>query len=103
MAGGSRRPRMSISQELIKRTLMLSMPFILPIYQSFRGRPANLLFSKELLARFIQLDGCGWGCEVPVGLGVVGIAVLLPSGDFVDQGLFVGDAAIEALGRQDTQ
>jgi hypothetical protein len=28
-----------------------------------------------------------WGAEVPVGLGVVGIAVVLPSGDFIDVGL----------------
>jgi hypothetical protein len=40
-----------------------------------------------------------WGCEVPIGLGVIGIAVLLPGGDFLDEDLFVGDAAIEALGR----
>jgi len=33
------------------------------------------------------------------GLGVVGIAVVLPGGDFVDEDLFVGNAAIEALGR----
>jgi hypothetical protein len=28
-----------------------------------------------------------------------GIAVVLPGGDFLDEGLFVGNAAIEALGR----
>jgi hypothetical protein len=37
-------------------------------------------------------------CELPVGLGVVGIAVVLPGDDFVDEDLFVGNAAIEALG-----
>ena len=36
---------------------------------------------------------------MPIGLGVIGIAVLLPRGDFLDEGLFVGSAAIEALGR----
>ena len=30
------------------------------------------------------------------GLGVIGISVVLPGGDFVDEGLFVGDAAVEA-------
>jgi hypothetical protein len=30
---------------------------------------------------FDAFIGC---CEVPIGLGVVGIAVVLPSGDFVD-------------------
>ena len=37
--------------------------------------------------------------ELPVGLGVVGIAVVLPGGNFVDEDLFVGNAAVEALGR----
>ena len=40
---------------------------------------------------------------MPVGVGVVGIAVVLPCGDFLDEGLFVGDPAVEALGRQDTE
>ena len=39
------------------------------------------------------------GCEVQVCGGVVGIAVVLPSGDFLDEGLFVGNPTIEALGR----
>ena len=47
----------------------------------------------------LQFDTSIWGCEVPVCLGVVGIAVVLPSGDFLDEGLFVRNAAIEALGR----
>ena len=47
----------------------------------------------------LQFDTNIWGCEVPVCLGVVGIAVVLPSGDFLDEGLFVRNAAIEALGR----
>ena len=41
---------------------------------------------------------CG-RCEVPVGLGGIGVSLVLPGGDFVDEGLLVGDAAIEALGR----
>jgi len=40
------------------------------------------------------------GGELPVGLGVVGIAIVLPSCDFFDEGVFVRDAAIEALGRK---
>ena len=47
----------------------------------------------------LEFDTCGGCGEVPVGLGVVGIAVVLPGGDFVDEGLFVRDAAVEALGR----
>jgi hypothetical protein len=41
---------------------------------------------------------CG---ELPVGLGVDDISIVLPSRDFVDEGLFSGNAAIEALGRKD--
>ena len=40
---------------------------------------------------------------MPVGLGVVGIAVVHPCCDFFDEGLFVGNPAIEALGRQDAE
>src|SRR5947208_15160698 len=47
----------------------------------------------------VKFDASIFGGELPVGLGVVGIAVVLPGGDFVDEDLFVGNAAIEALGR----
>ena len=40
---------------------------------------------------------------MPVGLGVVGVAVCLPCGDFLDEGLLVGNPAVEALGGQDTE
>ena len=51
----------------------------------------------------LQFDTSIWGCEVPIGLGVVGIAVVLPSGDFLDEGLLIGNPAVEALGRQDAE
>src|SRR6266571_8490277 len=51
----------------------------------------------------LKFDACVGGCEVPVGLGVVGVAVVLPGGDFLDEGLFVGNAAVEALGRKDAE
>jgi hypothetical protein len=41
--------------------------------------------------------------ELPIGHGVVGVSILLPSGDFMDEGLLVWDAAIEALGRKDAE
>ena len=47
----------------------------------------------------LEFDACVRGGEVPVCLGVVGIAVALPASDFVDESLFVWDAAVEALGR----
>ena len=34
---------------------------------------------------------------------MIGISVVFPSGDFVDEGLFVGDAAIETLSREDAE
>jgi hypothetical protein len=37
--------------------------------------------------------------EVPICHGVSGVSVVLPGRDFVDERLFVGDAAIEALAR----
>jgi hypothetical protein len=37
----------------------------------------------------LEFDARGWGCELPVGLGVICISVVLPGGDFVDEGLFI--------------
>ena len=51
----------------------------------------------------LKFDASIFGGELPVGLGVVGVAVVLPGGDFLDEGLFVGDPAVEALGRQDAE
>jgi hypothetical protein len=45
----------------------------------------------------LKFDASIFGGELPVRLGVVGIAVVFPSGDFLDEDLFVGNAAIEAL------
>ena len=42
----------------------------------------------------LQFDAGVGGCEAPIGFGVVRIAVVLPGGDFVDESLFVRDAAI---------
>ena len=43
------------------------------------------------MLEFNSSIGCG---ELPVGLGVIGIAIVLPSCNFVYQGLLVRDAAI---------
>ena len=40
---------------------------------------------------------------MPIGLGVVGISVVLPCGDFLDEGLFICNPTVEALGRQDAE
>jgi hypothetical protein len=42
-------------------------------------------------------------CELPVCLCVIGISVVFPSGDFLDEGLFVWDAAFETLSGEDTE
>ena len=47
----------------------------------------------------LKFDASIFGGELPVSLGVAGIAVVLPGGNFVVEDLFVGNAAIEALGR----
>ena len=46
----------------------------------------------------LEFDAGIFGGELPIGFGVVGIAVVLPGGDFVAECLFVGNAAIEPLG-----
>jgi hypothetical protein len=40
---------------------------------------------------------------LPVGLGVVDISIIFPKCDFVDEGLFVRDTPVEALGRKDAK
>jgi hypothetical protein len=40
---------------------------------------------------------------LPVGFGVVLVAVVLPCGDFVDEDLLVGDAAIQTLRRENAE
>jgi hypothetical protein len=45
----------------------------------------------------LEFDTGVVGGEVPVGLGVIGVAVVLPGGDLVSECLLVGDAAVEAL------
>ena len=47
----------------------------------------------------LEFDACGGGCEVPICLGVIFIAVVFPGGDLVSKGLLIGDAAVETLGR----
>jgi hypothetical protein len=45
----------------------------------------------------LELDASISGRELPVRFGVACVSVVLPCGDFVDEGLFVGNTAIEAL------
>src|SRR5260370_30440452 len=59
--------------------------------------------SLELRVASLQLDAGVGGFELPVGLGVVLIAVVLPCGDFVGEDLLVGDAAIQTLRRDNAE
>jgi len=51
----------------------------------------------------LEFDAGIFGCEVPIGFGVVTVAVALPRCDFRDECLPVWDAAIEALRGQDAE
>ena len=51
----------------------------------------------------LEFDTSGLGGELPVSRVVIGISVMFPDGDFVDEGLLVGDAAVEALSGEDTE
>ena len=50
-----------------------------------------------------EFDTSVLGCELLVCLGVIGISVVFPSCDFVDEGVFVGDGAVETLSGEDTE
>ena len=50
-----------------------------------------------------EFDACVGRGELPIGFGVIGISFVLPICYFVDESLFVWDAAIEALRRKDTE
>ena len=51
----------------------------------------------------LEFDTSIFGFELPVGLCVAGISVVAPGGDFSDESLFVGNAAVEALRRKDAE
>jgi len=51
----------------------------------------------------LEFDAGVCGRKVPVGLGMLGVAVAFPGGDFVNQRLLVGNAAVEALRGQDAE
>jgi hypothetical protein len=48
----------------------------------------------------LQLNAGVVGFKLPIGLGVVLVAVVLPCVDFVGEDLLVGDAAIQTLRRE---
>ena len=56
--------------------------------------------SFELGIERLELDPGVFGCELPIGLGVVLVSMALPSGDFFFQSWLVGNASAQALSRQ---
>lgn len=46
----------------------------------------------------LELNAGIFGGEVPVCGGVMSVAFFLPGGDFGDEGWFIGNASVEALG-----
>jgi hypothetical protein len=48
----------------------------------------------------LEFDAGGIGRELPVGFGVMDIAISLPSSDLLDEDLLVRDAAVETLHRE---
>ncbi len=50
-----------------------------------------------------QLDAGIGGCKAPGGLGVVSVAPVKPSRDLAYELGHIGDAAVQALARQDRQ
>jgi len=66
---------------------------------SLQPDPAGSVWDIPNATGHMHIDNAGvGGGELPVRLGVVFVAAVLPSGDFLDQGLLVGDAPVEALG-----
>jgi len=45
----------------------------------------------------LEFDASVRRCEVPVRRGVIGIAVVFPGGDFVDERVFIRNAPVETL------
>lgn len=50
-----------------------------------------------------EFDPSGFGCEAPVGLGMMLVAMFDPGCDLASEHFLVGDAAIKALAGEDRQ
>ena len=81
---------------------------MLPIKNIFDGCPGSPSWNgddppsrpihSDCRVEVLGFDTGIGGVELPIVLGVVGIAVVLPCGDFLDEGLFIGNPTVEALG-----
>src|SRR3981081_1679037 len=59
--------------------------------------------SFELRVQSLQLDAGVGSFELPVGLGMVLVSVVLPCVDFAGEDFLVGDAAVQTLGRENAE
>ena len=50
-----------------------------------------------------ELDAVVCRGELPIGFDMFFVTAVLPGGDFLDEGLLVGDTSIETLARQDAE
>jgi hypothetical protein len=67
------------------------------------SRPNYSPESFELRVQSLQLDAGVGGFELPVGLGMVLVSVVLPCVDFAGEDFLVGDAAVQTLGRENAE
>src|SRR6266404_2506124 len=94
-SGGARRhsrPRAALFRSGGRHHLVM-VGGIIPLRRATSSRYDGRL-GQESAVEVLEFDACIGGCEVPVGLGAVGITVVLPDGDFLDEGLFVGKPAV---------
>ena len=64
----------------------------------FRGFSQSAIHS-DCWVEMLELEAGVGCCELAVSLGVFGISVVFPSDNFVNERLFVWNAALKALGR----
>jgi hypothetical protein len=61
------------------------------------GQGGSRLIPSDCGVKVLEFYAGILRCEVPVCFCVIGITVVFPGGDLVDEGLFIRDAPVEAL------
>ena len=72
----------------------LGIPSRFRLFGTRSSAPIHLNFRIEML----EFDAGIVRGELPIGLGVMFIALGTPSGDFIDESLLVGNSTVETLG-----
>jgi hypothetical protein len=70
---------------------------------SLTGHVVNAPYHSKRRVQAGKFDAGVFRAERPVGPGVMEIAVFFPRAGFADDDLLVGDAAVEALRREDAE